>query len=172
MVKLLKGLIIGLMIAGFSGCSVKTDDIQVVAFKSDKANLKGYKTYQIREGSCFLQDSEGNRVPDKMKIGAEIHKMVESELASRGKVTVTKNPDFFVAYAAIADVDAFKENLDKAGRETIEEVPDSTMLLVLFDANTGSIIWMSQAEGEVKDLPADQIKKRLKYAIKKMFSGM
>jgi len=81
MSKLLKGLIVGLMIAGFFGCSVKTDDIQVIAFKFNKANLKGYKTYQIREGSCFLQDSEGNRVPDKMKIGAEIHKMIESELA-------------------------------------------------------------------------------------------
>lgn len=172
MLKLLKGLIVGLMIAGFFGCSVKTDDIQVAAFKFDKANLKGYKTYQVREGSCFLQDSEGYRAQDKMKIGDEIHKMVESELASRGKVAVTKNPDFFVSYAAIANVDAFKKDLDKAGRETIEEVPDSTMLLVLFDANTGSILWMAQAEGEVKDLPANQIKKRLKYAIKKMFSGM
>lgn len=160
MLKLLKGLIVALMIAGFFGCSVKTDDIQVVAFESNKADRKGYKTYQIREGSCFLQDSEGNRVPDKMKIGTEIHKMVESELASRGKVAVTENPDFFVSYGAIANVEAFKEDLDKAGRETIEEVPDSTMLLVLFDANIGSIIWMSQAEGEVKDLPADQIKKR------------
>lgn len=172
MLKLLKGLIVGLMIAGFYGCSVKTDDIQVVTFISDKANLKGFKTYQIRQGSCFLQNSEGYRVPDKMKIGAEIHKMVESELANMGKVPVKENPDFFVAYAAIADVDAFKKDLDKAGEEAIKEVPDSTMLLVLFDANTGSVLWMSQAEGEVKDLPVDQIKKRLKYVIKEMFSGM
>ena len=172
MSKLLKGLIVGLMIAGVFGCSVKTDDIQVMFLKSDKANLEGYKTYQIREGSCFLQNSEGYRVQDKMKIGDEIHKLVKSELANRDKVAVTENPDFFVSYAAIADMDAFKKDLDKAGRETVEEVPDSTMLLVLFDAHTGAILWMAQAEGEVKDLPTHQIKKRLKYAIKKMFSGM
>lgn len=172
MSKLLKGLIASLMIAGFAGCSVKTDDIQVLAFKSDKANLKGYKTYQIIEESCFLQDSKGNRVPDKMKVGAEIHKMVESELTNKGKVPVTDNPDFFVAYAAAADVDAFKKKIDKAGKEEIDKAPESAMLLVLFDADTGAIIWLSQAEGEVKGLPADQIKKRLRYTIKKMFSGM
>ena len=172
MPKLLKGLIVSLMIAGFTGCSVKTDDIQVMAFKSDKANLKGYKTYQIIEGSCFLQDSEGNMVQDKMKVGAEIHKMVESELAHKGKVPVTENPDFFVAYAAAADVDAFKGSVNKAGRETIDKAPESAMLLVLFDVDTGAIIWLSQAEGEVKGLPSDQIKKRLRYTVKKMFSGI
>ncbi len=172
MLKLLKSFIVGLMITGFYGCSVKTDDIQIVTFISDKANLKSFKTYQIRQGSCLLQNSEGYRVPDKMKLADEIHKMVESELANRGKAPVTENPDFFVVYAAIADVDAFKKDLNQAGREAIEEIPDSTMLLVLFDSNTGSVLWMSQAEGEVKDIPVDQIKKRLKYVIKKMFNGM
>ncbi|MEA3456738.1 MAG: DUF4136 domain-containing protein [Campylobacterota bacterium] len=172
MSKLLKSLIVILLIAGFAGCSVKTDDIQVVAFKSDKANLKGYKTYQIIEGSCFLQDSEGNRVPDKMQVGAEIHKMVKSELTNRGKVPVNKNPDFFVAYAAAADVDAFKKKVDEAGKEKIDKTPESAMLLILFDANTGAIIWLSQAEGEIRDLPVDQVKKRLRYTVKKMFSGM
>jgi len=84
---------------------------------------------------------------------------------------VTENPDFFVAYAATDDIDAFKKKVDKAGKETIDKAPESAILLILFDADTGAIIWLTQAEGEVKGLPADQVKKHLRYTVKKMFSG-
>lgn len=46
------------------------------------------------------------------------------------------------------------------------------MILVLIDAETGVIIGISTAEGEVKDLPLEDRKKRLNYTIKEMLSGL
>jgi len=81
-----------------------------------------------------------------------------------------KDPDNFVAYLAGTDKDAVKVKLDKEGKETLQKAPEAAIVLMFVDAETGSIIWISTAEGEVKGLPADQTKKRINYAIKKMLT--
>lgn len=169
MSKLLKGAIVGLMIAGFTGCTVPTSDIQVEALKSEKVNLDGYKTYEIIEGSGVI---DGTKRADNLDVNAEMQQMINTELAKKGKTLVIKDPDFYVAYAAGTDMDAVKAKLDKEGKETLEKAPAAAMILILIDAETGVIIGISTAEGEVKGLPADQMKKRLNYAIKKMLSGL
>jgi len=168
MLKLLKGVIAVLMIAGFTGCT-STSDIQVEAMKSEKVNLDGYKTYQIIEGSGIVDDTQRT---DNLDVDAEMQQMINTELAKKGKTLVTKDPDFYVAYIAGTDLDAVKAKLDKEGKETIEKAPAAAMILVLIDAETGVIIGISAAEGNVKGLPADQMKKRLNYAIKEMLSGL
>lgn len=171
MSKLLKGAIIGLMIAGFAGC-VNTNDIKVAALKSEKVNLKGYKTYQIIEDSEVVYDSKESWIPRDMDVSAELEQMISAELVKKGKIAVKDNPDFYVAYFAAADFDAIKSKVDKKGQVTIEEAPDAAMLLLLVDADTGKIIWLSSAVGDVKGLPDDQMAKRLNYAVKKMLSGL
>ena len=169
MSKLFKGVIVGLMITGFTGCTVPTSDIHVEALKSEKVNLDGYKTYEIVEGSGIVDDTKR---ADNLDINAEMQQMINTELAKKGKTLVTKDPDFFIAYLAGTDMDAVKEKLDKEGKETIEKAPAAAMILVLIDAETGVIIGISTAEGEAKGLPAKDAKKRLNYAIKKMLSGL
>jgi hypothetical protein len=166
MSKLLKGAIVALMIAGVTGC-VPTSDIQVESAKSEKANLKGYKTYQIINESGVVNDTKG---VNTVKVNTEIKQMIISELAKKGKIQDVKDPDFFVAYLAGTDKDAVKVKLDKEGKETLQKAPEAAIVLMFVDAETGSIIWISTAEGEVKGLPADQTKKRINYAIKKMLS--
>jgi len=168
MLKLLKGVIAVLMIVGFTGCT-STSDIQVEAMKSEKVNLDGYKTYEIIEGSGIV---DGTQRADNLDIDAEIQQMINTELAKKGKTRVTKDPDFYVAYVAGTDMDAVKEKLDEKGKKTIENRPEAAMILILIDAETGMIIGISTAEGEVKSLPAEETKKRLNYAIKKMLSGL
>ena len=172
MSKLLKSTMIGLMIAGFTGCAQNTSDIEVIALKSEKVNLDGYKTYQIIDQSGFVQDPKATPIPTNLDVSAEIQQIVNAELAKKGKMPVTANPDFYVAYLAAADMDAIKEKVDKEGKMTIENAPDAAMLLTLIDANTAEIIYISSAEGDVKGLPADQMKQRLNYAIKKMLGNM
>jgi len=109
---------------------------------------------------------------DNLDVSAEMQQMINTELAKKGKILVTKDPDFYVAYVAGADMDAVRVKLDKEGKETIEKAPAAAMVLVLIDAETGVIIGISTAEGDVKGLPADQMKKRLNYAIKKMLSDL
>ncbi len=168
MSKLLKGAIAALMIAGFTGCT-STSDIQVESVKSEKVNLDGYKTYQIIEGSGVV---DGSQRTDNLDVDAEMQQMINTELAKKGKTRVTKDPDFYVAYAAGTDMEAVKEKLDDVGKKTVEERPEAAMVLILIDAETGVIIGISTAEGEAKGLPAEESKKRLNYAIKKMLSGL
>ncbi len=168
MSKLLKGVIAALMIAGFTGCT-STSDIQVEALKSEKVNFDGYKTYEIIEGSGIV---DGTKRADNLDIDAEMQQMINTELAKKGKTLVTEDPDFYVAYAAGTDMEAVKEKLDAEGKKTIEKAPEAAMVLILIDAETGVIIEISTAEGEAKALPAEETKKRLNYAIKKMLSGL
>jgi PBP1b-binding outer membrane lipoprotein LpoB len=171
MSKLLKVAIAALMIIGITGC-VSTSDIQVEKAQSEKVNLDGYKTYQFIEDSGIIENETTKKDLQKINITEEIEEMINSELAKKGKVPVSKDPDFFVAYLGGADMDAVKSKLDKNGKEVIEKSPEAALVLMLVDADSGSIIWMSTAEGEVKGGDADSIKKRLKYTVKKMLDGV
>ncbi|MEN8727656.1 MAG: DUF4136 domain-containing protein [Sulfurovum sp.] len=170
MSKLLKSTIIGLMIVGFTVGCVKTDDIEVVALKSEKVNLQGYKTYQILDESGFAEGDAS--ASDDLDINTELQQIVNAELAKKGKIPVTKNHVFYVAYLAASYMDAIKEKVDKKGKITIENAPAAAMLLTLIDANTFEIIYLSSAEGDVKNLPLDEKRKRLSYAIKEMLGAM
>lgn len=172
MLVLLKAMIVALIIVGFTGCAVKTNDIQVLVTKSEKMNLKGYKTYQIVEESGMIRDSWVTWIPDNLDVNTEMYQIINTELAKKGKILVTKKPDFYVVYTAAADRDTLEIKLDKEGKEIMKKVPTAAMLLILIDAETDMIIWIASAKGEVSGLPAEQMKKRLNYAIKKMLNSM
>ena len=169
MTKILRFTFIGILVAGFTAGCVKTDDIEVIALKSEKANLDGYKTYQILDESGFDKDTQRKADID---INTELRQTVNTQLAKKAKVPVTKNPDFYVAYMGAADMDAIKEKVDKKGKVTIENAPTAGILLALIDANTGEIIYLSSAEGDVKNLPIEEKRKRLNYAIKEILGNM
>jgi hypothetical protein len=171
MSKLLKVAIAALMIIGITGC-ISTSDIQVEKVQSEKVNLDGYKTYQFIEDSGFIADKRKTPALKNMNISNELEQMINSELAKKGKTPVSKDPDFFVAYLGGADMDAVKSKLDKNGKEVIEKSPEAALVLLLVDADSGSIIWMSTAEGEAKGGTTDDIKKRLNFAVKKMLDGV
>ncbi|SFV68217.1 hypothetical protein MNB_SV-10-687 [hydrothermal vent metagenome] len=172
MSKWFKGAVVALMIAGLAGCGVSTKDIEVETVKSAKANLKGYKTYEIIKESGVDDTLKKDKTLKNVNIDADIKALINTELQKKGKIEVKKNPDFFVAYVAGADMNAMQIKLDKKGRSMIENVPAAAMVLMLVDADTGSIIWLSTAEGDFKGLPLEQQKKRLEYAIRKMLSGL
>jgi len=167
MTKMLKGSLVALALLGFTGC-VSTSDIKVENTKSDKVDLKGYKTYQFVEGSGIVQDGRKKKVNAPEEIEAQIN----SELMKKGKMPVSKNPDFFVAYLGGTDMDAVKKKLDKHGKEVIEKSPEAALVLMLIDADTGAIIWMSTAEGEARGGTKEEIKKRIDFAVKKMLQGV
>jgi len=160
-----------LLLLGMSGC-VSTKDIKVETVKSEKANLKGYKTYEIIKESGADESLKKDKTLKGVDVDADIRKIIVAELAKRGKVEVSHDPDFFVAYVAGADMNAMQIKLDKEGRSTIENIPEAAMILMLVDADTGAIIWLSTAEAEFKGLPLEQQQERLKFAIRKMLNGL
>jgi len=167
MTKMLKGSLVALALLGFTGC-VSTSDIKVENTQSDKVDLKGYKTYQFIEGSGVIQDGRKKKVD----AAAAIESQINTELMKKGKVPVSKDPDFFVAYLGGSDMDAVKKKLDKHGKEIIEKSPEAALVLMLVDADTGSIIWMSTAEGEARGGTKEEIKQRIDFAVKKMLQGV
>jgi len=171
MSKLLKSTLAALLIVGVTGC-VSTSDIHVEKAQSEKVNLEGYKTYQFIEDSGIVENNTRKKDFQKINVAEEIEEMINSELAKKGKTPVSKNPDFFVAYLGGTDMDAVKNKLDSHGKAHLEKSPEAALVLILVDADTGSIIWMSTAEGEVKGGSADDIHKRLKYTVKKMLDGV
>jgi len=171
MTKVLKGAVIALALVGFTGC-VSTSDIQVDSTQSDKADLKGYKTYQFIEGSGIAKDTSKKTLTKSESVSAEIEEMINEELAKKGKVPVSKDPDFFVAYLGGADHEAVEKRLNKSGKEVIEKSPEAALVLMLVDADSGAIIWMSTAEGELKNSTPEERKKRISYTIKKMLNGI
>ena len=171
MTKVLKGALVALALVGFTGC-VSTSDIEVESTQSNKADLKGYKSYQFIEGSGIAKDTSKKVLTRSTSVSAEVEEMINEELMKKGKVPVSKDPDFFVAYLGGADKESVKKKLDKNGKEIIVKSPDATLVLMLIDADSGSIIWMSTAEGELKNKSPEDKKKRIQYTIKKMLSGV
>ena len=171
MTKVLKGALLTLALVGFTGC-VSTSDIQVDSMQSDKADLKGYKTYQFIEGSGIAEDTSKEVLMQNESASAEIEEIINGELAKKGKVAVSKDPDFFVAYLGGADMEAVKKKLDRNGKEIMMKSPEAALVLMLVDADSGSIIWMSTAEGEAQSKSHKEKKKRIEFTIQKMLKGI
>jgi hypothetical protein len=139
MTKLLKGVLVGLVIAGLSGCAPKTDDIEVEAYKVKDINMDNYKTYHIIEGSGVIDDSKGTKMTDSATIDAEIHKILVDELEKKGKSAVAQNPDLYVAYAAGTDTDVVKDKVDAEGDERLDNASEAGILLILIDAKWSTV---------------------------------
>ncbi len=172
MSKLLKSAVVALVIAGLSGC-VSTSDINVEQAKYEKANMEAYKTYMALSSEGIVLDSKGTWIPKNIDTNAEIKHIIKSEMDSKGKRLVIADPDFYVTYAVGVDIDVIKEKVDKKDQKKIENVPSAGLAIVFIDAKTNQVIWMSVAEGDLKDdLSLEDRKKRVSYAIKKMLSGL
>jgi len=171
MIKIFKGAVFMLMLLSLTAC-VSTSDITVKSEKSEKADLNGYKTYMILASSGIDKKYKDEKAEKGLNATVEINRMIDSELAKKGKVPVRKNPDFFVAYAAGIDRNAIKEKLDSKGKVTMHNIPEAAILLILLDAKTGSILWRSSAEGDMKDMPIEEKRERINFAIKKMLHNI
>ncbi len=171
MSKLLKGALTALMIVGMTAC-VSTSDIQVEKAKSEKVNLDGYKTYQFIEDSGIAEDINKETLTKNESVSAEIEALINTELIKKGKTPVSKDPDFFVAYLGGTDREAVKKRVNKEAKDVIEKSPEAAMVLMLVDADSGSIIWMSTAEGDVNAKSKEDQSARLKFAVKKMLDGV
>ena len=171
MSKLLKSALAALLIAGLTACA-PTSDIKVETVRNAKADLKGYKTYEIIKESGAVDETKKEEELKGVDVDAGLKEMIRETLAKKGKTEVTADPDFYVAYLFGTDMDALEVKLDKEGEATIKTIPAAAMILMLVDAETGSIIWLSTAEAEYKNLPLKEKRERMKFAIEKMLKGL
>jgi len=166
------GLVLLLFLFTLNAC-VSTNnirDIKVTQYTSNKVNMRGYKTYAPLFEGGYLEDSQGTWVPRNMDINAEIQALTKAQLDRRGKSQVLVNPDFYVGYVVGVDIDSLKEKVNRKGQSELVNIPSTGLAIMFIDANNGDLIWMSVAEGDLKEnLSTEAIKKRISYAINKMF---
>jgi hypothetical protein len=157
-----------------TGCaSVPKDDIEIKAAADPKVNFSGYKTYAWLGSAGIVNDPEGLWEPPQFDADAEIQYLIDSALRKRGMTETGANPDMLVAYAVGVDMGALKLKQDPESKlSTLENVPQSGLIVTLIDPDTGFVIWAAVATGEVKNLAPDVQKKRLEYVVNTMFKDL
>jgi len=155
-----------------TACSTApTRDIQVDAKADPKASFSGFKTYAWIAAAQILFDPEGQWEPRNVDLDVEVQFMINSELRKRGMAEVNSNPDMLVAYAAGVDMTTLdlKES-PETKEKLIENIPSAALVVALVDADTGYVIWLGEAVGEVQQ-QADEatVRARIEYAISEMF---
>jgi len=148
-----------------------TKDIKVDAEADPKASFSGFKTYAWLASAQIVFDPEGQWEPRNVDIDAEVQSMINRELQKRGITEVNTNPDMMVAYAAGVDMTTLglKEN-PETGEKLLENIPGAALVIALIDTDTGYVIWIAEAVGDVQQ-QADEatVRARIDYAISEMF---
>lgn len=148
-----------------------TSDITVDAEADPKASFSGFKTYAWLASAQILFDPEGQWEPKDVDIDAEVQSIINSELQKRGMTEVNTDPDMMVAYAAGVDMTTLglKEN-PETGEKLLENIPGAALVVALVDADTGYVVWIGEAVGEVQQNANEAtVRARIDYAIREMF---
>ncbi|MHC4121169.1 MAG: DUF4136 domain-containing protein [Planctomycetota bacterium] len=158
-----------------AGCSsVPTKDIKVEADSDPKANFGGYKSYAWLGAATIINDPHGQWEPPEFDADAEIKFLIDRELRKRGMVQDSVDPDLVVAFAAGVNMEALDLKVEpEADIDTMENVPQGALLVVLIDSQTGFVIWAGLATSEVQESTDMKIAKgRLKYAVTQLFKKL
>ena len=158
-----------------TGCAtIQTKDIQIDAQADPKANFSAYKTYAWLGAAAIVNDPRGQWEPPSFDADAEIMFLIDSELRKRGMSETTSDPDLVVAYAAGIDMEALGLKVDpKTKMDVVKNVPQGGIVTVLIDSQSGFVIWVGVATGEVQENPdAKTAKARLDYAVTQMFKRL
>lgn len=163
-----------ILLTFLSACtSAPTKDIQVDRATDAKVNLSAYKTYAWLGSAAVLNDPEGQWQPAEFDISSHIKFLINRELLNRDLTQVQgSEADIVMSFFMGVDMDAKKLKADpKSDVEIPVNVPKAALIVVALDSDTGYVIWIGTATGDViKDATMEITKARLDYAIKKMFN--
>ncbi len=157
-----------------SACtSSLTKDIEVESASDPKVNLKAYKTYAWIGSAAILNDPEGKWQPAEFDISADIKFLIDRELRNKNLAEVA-DKDAEIAMSFFTGVDMEAKNLKVDPNTNVEipvNVPKASLIVVALDIETGYVIWIGVATGDISDdATIETTKARIQYAITKMFN--
>ena len=157
-----------------SGCaSVPTKDIQIETQADPKANMVGYQTYSWLGSAAILSDAYGQWEPPAFDADTEIKFLIDRELRKRGWSESAVNPDMIVAFAAGIDMDSLDVKVDPDGDISALNVPRGGLAVLLVDSESGFVVWLGIATGEVQNQPDTEVARaRLDYAVTKLLKQL
>lgn len=158
-----------------AGCStVPTKDIVIDTAAEPTVNFSGYSSYAWLGSALIVNDPEGRWSPAPLDANTHVRYLINEQLNKRNIMLNESAPDLIVYYGAGVDMDKleFRTN-DKTDNLTLQNVPTGGLLITLLDTRTGLVVWAAAASGEVQqNADADTVKKRLEYAVNKMFKEL
>lgn len=172
--KYLAGIVILTMFLSACATTAPTSDIEIATEVNSEANITEYKSYAWVGSAAILNDPNGRWEPPQFDADAEIKFLIDRELRVRGMSVDTVDPDVIVFFAAGIDMESIELDINPAASLAVmENVPLGALLVILVDARNGDGIWGGRATGEIQENPSQEvIKKRLDYAVSKMFASL
>jgi len=160
--------------AFLSACSsVPTSDIKVDAAADPKVNLSAYKTYTWLGSAAVLNDPEKKWQPAEFDISSDIKFLIDRELRNKNLSEVQdKNAEIAMSFFTGVDMEAKGLKADpKTNVEIPANIPKAALVVVALDVETGFVIWIGTATGDISENATMEITKaRIDYAITKMFN--
>ena len=173
---ILKSSITALLVLLVSACATTpTSDIQVETEMDPKVKMSGYKTYAWLAPNVMLNDPEGQWDQGQGRdIEPEVKFIVNKLLRDLGMSEVNNDPDVQVSYAAGLDMTILELKQDpETKKEMLTNIPKGALVVALIDSNTGYVMWIGKATGNVpQDLTLEQKRARIDYALKQMFKQL
>jgi hypothetical protein len=156
-----------------TSCATVTGDIEIETQANPEINFNAYKTYAWAGSAKVVFDPIGQWEQPTLDTDEEVRFVINRELRAHGFHQVEKNPDLFVAFAAGVDTTALELKEDPKTQEKIPtNIPKAALLIALVDANTGYVIWMGYAMGNVQEQQTiDNIRRRIDYAVSEIFKS-
>ena len=155
-----------------TGCvSAEFRDIAVDSESNPKINFDGYSSYAWAAAAVAVRDPDAEWSPPNFDIGAEITHLVDTELRDRGLTEVSDSPDVLAIYAVGVDMKALDvvTGTDD-GVMHFTQVPKTGLKIILVDPGTRQVMWVGTAEANItEEVTADLARRRMKYAISKIF---
>ncbi len=164
-------VILGLLL---SACSLTPkDDIEVTSDIDPRVNISGFKTYEWLGSVGVFNDPAGKWKAVNFDMDSEVALLIDRELGKRGIEEAMADADLLVMYLAGIDMEALEEKLDPDTQlQTLQNVPQGGLVIALIDARTGFIVWVATATAEIQNLPSDQVRERLDYAVTQMIKQL
>lgn len=166
-----RGWVLGVMLgvtSVFVGCSKgPTSDIQSQFVAAPDFDASKYKTFGWGAGAVVSKDPLMAWSDNELDFFEETKFLIDENLRHRG-LTVSNEPELFVSFLLLNDVEQLKEvESERAGElPKLAGVGKGALLIEIVDATTGSTAWLGAVTAETDSgRSTDAKKQRLRYAV-------
>jgi hypothetical protein len=156
-----------------TSCTTLTSDITAEAHSDPDVDFNTYNSYAWLGSAQIVFDPIGQWEQPTLDTDEEVKFNINRKLRELGLYEAAENPELFVVFTAGIDMTVLELKEDpESKKEILRNVPKASLAIALIDAETGYIVWLGFAEGEVQEQQSiENIRKRIEYAVSEIFKS-